>query len=243
MVTSRGLLGDRLLMITDVDGEFLTQREHPRMALITASLGEELLTLRAPGMDTLDVPLKTGGPTSSVVIWRDTCQAVDQGLPVAQWLSAYLETAVRLVHLADEFPRPVDPRFARTTDDETSFADGYPFLLIGEESLSDLNGRLSTPLPMDRFRPNIVVRGANAYAEDGWQQIRIGDITFDIVKPCARCVMTTVDPERGEFDGKEPLATLSTYRRTADGTVSFGQNLLATGTGMIALGDQVEVLS
>lgn len=239
LVTSRGLADDRLFMITDADGDFLTQREHPRLALIEPTLGEELLTLRAPGMAALDVPVRTSGPMHRVVIWRDTCQAFDQGDAVAVWLGEYLQTTARLVRLADAHPRLVDPHYRRRTSDETSFADGYPFLLIGEESLVELNQRLATPLPMDRFRPNIVVRGGGPFTEDGWQQLRIGDVTFDVVKPCARCQMTTIDQARGVVAGPEPLATLATFRRDETGKVLFGQNLLSTGAGMIMVGDRL----
>lgn len=239
LVTPRGLADDRLLMVTDGAGDFLTQREYPRMALIAPTVGEELLTLRAPGMDPLDLPIRAEGSRNAVVVWNDTCQAIDQGKAAAAWLSEFLGTEARLMRMADDCPRPVDPRYARTPEDETSFSDGYPFLLISEESLADLNSRLATALPMNRFRPNIVVRGGAPFAEDEWHQIRIGDITFDLVKPCARCQITTVDQETGMFAGKEPLATFATFRRTSEGKVLFGQNLLSTGTGVIAVGDRV----
>ncbi|MCB0061928.1 MAG: MOSC domain-containing protein [Caldilineaceae bacterium] len=241
LVTPRGFADDRLMMITDGAGDFLTQREYPRMALIEPMLGEELLTLRAPGMVALDLPIRMEGSKRPVVIWRDRCEAVDQGEGVAAWLSEFLGTEARLMRLADDVPRRVDPQFARSATDQTSFADGYPFLLISEESLADLNRRLATPLPMNRFRPNIVVRGEVPFAEDSWRQIRIGKVTFDLVKPCARCQITTIDQETGAVAGKEPLATFATFRRTPDGKVMFGQNLLSTGAGMIAVGDCVRL--
>ncbi|MEZ4673604.1 MAG: MOSC N-terminal beta barrel domain-containing protein [Caldilineaceae bacterium] len=231
VVTARGLQDDRLLMITDMDGYFLTQREYPRMALISPTLGEELLTLRAPGMTPLDLSIRTTGPTGQTVIWRDNCQAIDQGEAVAAWLSTYLDANVRLVRMSDDFQRPVDPHYALRSTDQTSFADGYPVLLTSEESLADLNERLAVPLPMNRFRPNIVVRGSDPFAEDQWHQIGIGAVTFDLVKPCARCKITTIDQEAGTVAGPEPLATFATFRRTDDGKVLFGQNMISAEEG------------
>ncbi len=238
LVTARGLAQDRLLLITDVDGHFLTQREYPKMALIEPTIGEDLCTLRAPGMAALDIPTRTSGAARSVVIWRDECQAVDQGEAAAAWLSDYLGTAVRLVHMHETFARPVDPRYRRRAADQTSFADGFPFLLISEASLAELNGRLATPLLMDRFRPNLVVRGCEPFAEDRWRQIQIGAVTFDLVKPCARCTITTIDQATG-LVGKEPLATFATFRRAEGGKVLFGQNMVSAGIGLIAVGDHV----
>ena len=238
LVTPRGLQDDRLLMIVDGDGHFLTQREYPRMALIAPTLGDELLTLRAPGMNALDLPIRTSGPHGYAMIWNDRCQVLDQGETVAQWLSDYLGIAVRLVRLSDTFHRPIDPHYRRTAADETSFADGYPFLLISQASLDDLNQRLATALPMNRFRPNIVVAGCEPFAEDGWPQLQIGPVTFYPVKPCARCPIPTID-QASAVVGKEPLTTLAKFRRTADGKVIFGQNLLSSGSGFIRVGDQV----
>ncbi|MDM7922558.1 MAG: MOSC domain-containing protein, partial [Pyrinomonadaceae bacterium] len=139
--------------------------------------------------------------------------------------------------LGDVYKRQLRPK-----EDTVSFADGYPFLLIGEGSLEDLNGRLAAPVPMNRFRPNLVVKGSEPYAEDTWSRIRIGETVFHLVKPCGRCVMTTVDQSNGHKDGKEPLRTLATYR-TVNGSVLFGQNLIAeTPGGKIRVGDEVEIL-
>ncbi len=145
--------------------------------------------------------------------------------------------------MPEETKRKVNPLYAvRRFQDTVSFADGYPFLLIGESSLADLNSRLETPLPMNRFRPNLVVRGGEAFAEDRWKKIRVGERTFHVVRPCARCVITTVDQARGEKAGNEPLKTLATYRNK-NGKVLFGQNLIAEGAGgMVKVGDQIEIL-
>jgi uncharacterized protein len=244
LVTRRGLEHDRLMMVVDEEGMFLTQREFPRMALIEPHLlpGDDgdLLTLRAPQMVPLDLPIRTGGPRSTVVVWRSTCQAVDQGDGAAAWLSDYLGSRVRLVRIADDFKRPVSPDFAVHPDDETSFSDGYPILIIAQASLDDLNTRLATPLPMNRFRPNLVVSGCAPFAEDTWQRIRMGGIDFALVKPCARCQITTTDQATAEV-GKEPLTTLATFRRI-DGKVMFGQNVIGLGTGVVRVGDRVEVI-
>jgi len=181
------------------------------------------------------------GAQIDVVIWKDHCKAVDQGAQAAQWLSAYLGTACRLVHIPDGYVRQVDQLYANTKQDQVGFADGYPLLLISQASLDDLNTRLAEPLPMTRFRPNIVVSGCTPFAEDTWKTIRIGDMLFTLAKPCARCVLTTVDPQTG-IQGKEPLKTLATYRHLPGKGVLFGQNLIQKHTGSIRVHDTVQVL-
>jgi uncharacterized protein YcbX len=174
-------------------------------------------------------------------IWRDTVAVVDQGGEASEWLSAHLGTPARLVRLPAESVRPIDPTYATRPTDQVSLADGFPLLLVSEESLVDLNRRLAEPLPMNRFRPNVVVRGWGvAYGEDTWAAIRIGQVKAAVVKACARCVITTTDQRTAER-GIEPLATLATYRRVAHG-VAFGQNLIPTSTGLIQVGDRVMVM-
>lgn len=245
VITRRGLENDRLLMLVDQDGMFLTQREHPRMALIEPHLlpgeGGEQLTLRAPQMTPLDLPVSQAGPRRMVTVWRSRCIAVEQGDAAADWLSTYLGASVRLVRIADDFRRTINPDYAVTPGDETGFADGYPILLIAQASLDDLNSRLATPLPMNRFRPNMVVSGCAPFAEDSWQRIRIGGIELALVKPCARCQITTTDQETAAV-GKEPLTTLTTFRRTRNG-VMFGQNVIGLSVGMVRVGDAVEVVA
>jgi uncharacterized protein YcbX len=242
VVGRRGFEGDRALMLVDPEGRFLTQRELPRMALITPRLDGETLMIAAPGMPPLTVVTTDDGPRARVVVWSARCTAIDQGDAAAEWFGAFLDAPCRLARMADDFVRRVDGRYARRPDDQTSFTDGYPFLLISEASLDDLNGRLASPLPMNRFRPNIVVGGCPPYAEDRWKRIRIGPIVFDLVKPCARCVITTTDQATAER-GKEPLRTLATYRRRRDGKALFGQNLVHAGGGVIRAGDAVEILA
>jgi uncharacterized protein YcbX len=242
VVTSRGIEGDRGMMVVNPAGRFLTQREHPRMALIQPVASATSLTVSAPGMPPLAVDRQGDGPRRAVIVWRDRCQAVDQGDEAAGWFSDFLGRSCRLVRLPDDVTRPVNPRYARRPDDQVAFSDGFPFLLLSEESLADLNARLAAPLEMRRFRPNIVVAGAGAYAEDGWRHLRIGALTFDVVKPCQRCAITTVDQATAER-GTEPLRTLATYRQVPSGGVMFGQNLLHDGEGYLRVGDAVTVLA
>lgn len=246
-VGPRGLLHDRELMLVDAaTGMFLTQRELPRLALIRplphpgdplGPPGEATLVLEAPAMPRLEVQVVRDGPRREVVVWDDRCRAVDQGDEAAGWLSEFVGRGCRLVRMADEFVRKVDPRYARSERDQVGFADGYPFLLISEESLADLNARLATPLPMNRFRPSLVIRGEEPFVEDRLGGFRIGAITFHAVKPCARCVVTTTDQTTAAV-GKEPLATLATFRQVGH-KVLFGQNLVHEGTGTIRVGDRL----
>jgi len=237
---ARGLRHDRGWMVVDGHDEFVTQREQPRLALITPQLEADTLHLSTPDGQAVSVPT-TGvvGPTRRVRVWRDWCEAVDQGDTAAQFFSDWLEESVRLVKMTDSFERHVDSRYAKTRA-LTGFSDGYPLLLISQASLDDLNTRLDTPLPMNRFRPNLVVTGCDRYAEDGWQQVQINAITFDIAKPCERCMVTTTDQATGEC-GVEPLRTLATYRRFGT-KVYFGQNIIHRTAGTLAVGESVKVM-
>jgi uncharacterized protein YcbX len=240
---ARGIVHDRAFLVVDADDVFITQRGHARMALFAVDVMGGTLTLRGPGRAPLAIPIVHDGPRRPTQIWRDTVLAVDQGDAAAAWLSAGLEMPVRLVRMADDFARTLDPKFATRPTDQTGFADGYPALVISEGSLDALNERLiargSEPLPMNRFRPNIVVSGAAPFAEDGWKRIRIGDMIFDLVKPCARCEVTTTDQDTAE-KGLEPLATLATFRKV-NGKVMFGMNAIHDGPGVIRVGDEVVV--
>ncbi len=242
-IDARGFAHDRRWLVVDPAWSFLTQRDLARMALIQPALADGCLHLSAPGMGGFALPVDQTGRRVEVTIWHDSgIGAVDQGDAAADWLSAYLKQAVRLVRFADDAVRPVDPRYAPRPTDQTGFSDGYPFLILSEESLADLNSRLDDPLPMNRFRPNLVVRGAEAaFAEDTWKAIRIGDLIFDLVKPCARCAITTTDQATGQR-GKEPLRTLATYRQGPKGSPLFGQNAIHRSTGIIHQGDAVEIV-
>lgn len=239
--TDRGFLHDREFMLVDGDGLFLTQREYPRMALVEPRVTDDTLILKAPNMPELSIHPQQYGPAKEVIVWRSNCQAVDQGGAVAEWFSQYLETDCYLVRMAEGHIRQVNQAYAQRPNDQVSFADGYPFLLISEASLADLNSRLTEPLPMNRFRPNIVITDCAAYAEDNWQQIRLGSMQFDVVKACARCAITTINQQTAE-KGKEPLKTLAGYRRVEGGGVIFGQNLLHQANGILQIGDELEII-
>ncbi len=237
----RGLQHDRGWMVVDEHDEFVTQREHPRLALVSPQLDADILRLTTPEGHTLAIPTAgVTGLTRQVRVWHEMCEAVDQGNEAAQFFSDWLGEAVRLVKMADNCERQVNPSYAQTPV-VTGFSDGFPLLLISEASLDDLNARLDTPLPMNRFRPNLVVKGCNRFAEDGWHQLKIGNIVFHVAKPCDRCAVTTIDQTTGAR-GVEPLRTLATYRR-AGAKVFFGQNIMHRSTGTIAVGTHLEVVA
>ncbi len=250
-VDALGLVGDRRFLVVDEAGRFLTQRSLPRMALVGTALSADTLTLSAEGADEIRVPgaADPASPLRTVGIWSsDGLQAEDCGDVPAAWLSNFLGVESRLVRIGAAFQRPmVKPKAARPGD-AVAFPDAYPFLAISEASLADLNDRLvargEDALPMNRFRPNLVIAGCDAFAEDGWPRVRIGGVTFRAGGPCARCVVTTTNQLTAER-GKEPLRLLASYRRDAvDPTnVNFGQNLIhETKSGTLNIGDAVEVL-
>lgn len=241
-VEARGFRHDRRWMIVDDAGVFRSQRRFPRMALVSVRVGEDSLLLDAPGMPTLEVPFEgtPGESVLSVSVWGDEVRAVAVGPRADRWFGEFLGVRCRLVRMPDDAVRPVDPKYS-LAEDKTSFSDGYPFLLLSQASLDDLNGRLAEPLPVDRFRPNIVVEGCGAFAEDGWGRVGIGDLPFRVAKPCARCAITTVD-QKTAARSKEPLRTLATYRKRGS-AVLFGQNLIHDGTGALRVGDAVEILT
>lgn len=238
-VGQRGPAGDRHWMVVDAEGRFLTQRQLPAMALLQADMdGAGLrLTDRTTGAE-LRVAAGGGEPLA-VQVWGDRVDALAPDAAADAWLSERLGRPCRLVHQPDDGVRPVDPAFGRP-DDQVDFADGFPFLLISQASLDDLNRRLAQPVEMRRFRPNLVVDGCEPYEEDRWRRIRIGELTFRVVKPCSRCPIPTIDPDTGER-GAEPMRTLMSYRRH-DNKVYFGQNLIHDGPGELAEGMPLEVL-
>jgi uncharacterized protein len=241
-VERMGLANDRRLMVVTPEGEFLTQRELPRLALVTPALHGDTVLLSAPNYDAIQVGIQKTGAPISVNIWKSKgVQAIDQGEEAAEWFSDWLGTDVRLVHFAEGYLRRVNERWAVNKDDHTGFADGYPILLASEEGLADLNSRLESSVPMNRFRPNIVVKGCEPFAEDTWNRIKAGDVELAVVKPCARCVVTTIDKETLE-QSKEPLKTLGKYRKHELGAI-FGQNIIPLNEGCLRVGMSVEVLS
>ena len=189
-VAATGFEWDRRWMVVGEDGRFLSQREHPRLALVEARLADDRLILSAPHLADLHVLFETE-PLSPVrvTVWRDECNAVDEGAAAAAWFSDHLAITTRLVRLADDNSRPLGSTAAQPGD-RVSFADAYPFLLLSQGSLRELNSRLNLPVPMDRFRPNIVVEGCRPHAEDDWGSVRIGEVDFAVAKPCSRCVVT-----------------------------------------------------
>jgi uncharacterized protein YcbX len=232
-----GFRYDRRWMVVDQSGEFLSQRSNPRLALVVPSIEDEALRVEAPGMPPLEVPLQPPTTVATrVTVWGDTCDATWLGEKAASWFSDFLGSACSLVHMGADVIRPANPEFA-PRGSRVSFADGFPFLLISEESLADLNRRLAEPLPMNRFRPNLVISGGEPYQEDSWSWIEIGGIGLRVVKPCGRCLVTTTDQNTGER-GKEPLRTLATYRKQG-GEVMFGQNVVHQGRGHLRVGDPV----
>lgn len=237
-----GLAGDRRWLVVDNSGKFCTQRELHRLALLSAVAVDGRLELSAEGHGSVAVPVPAGDELTTVTVWRSTVSAaVSEGADA--WLSEFLDKDVRLVYLDDPTRRAINPDYARPGE-TVSFADGYPLLLASADSLAALNGWLDEQdhpaLPMNRFRPNVVVSGFPAWAEDEWTLLRIGEVEFRSVKPCDRCVVTTIDQDTGE-KGREPLRVLARHRQV-DQKVFFGQNLIPNGPGTISVGDEVEIL-
>jgi uncharacterized protein YcbX len=238
-VEHRGLRHDRRWMIVDHQSKFVTQRTDPRLALVDVAIEPDVLVLSAPERPALRVPRGAGeGARRRVRIWRDDVDAVDCGEPAATWTSDWLGRPTSLVFLPDDVERAVNPAYAKAGS-LVGFADGYPILLASVASLEDVNARLQEPVPMNRFRPNIVVAGSDAWAEDTWRRIRIGRVALHVAKPCDRCTIPTIDQRTAER-GTEPLETLATFRKK-DQKVLFGQNCVPEELGEIAVGDTVTI--
>lgn len=236
---------DRRFVIADLSGRFVTQREYARLALVRVTLHKSAIELNAQGMAPLVVNEGDAErlPRHNVVVWRDSVMACDMGDAAAAWLSKFIGSSVRLHYMPRDSVRQIDLQYAQQGD-RVSFADGFPGLLIGAASVAEFNRALPAPLQTPamgaRFRPNIVVAGAEPYAEDSWRQIRIGSVLFDVVKPCSRCMVPSIDPQTGQKQAVV-VQTLARLRRRDD-AVYFGQNLIARGIGEIALGDAVEII-
>ena len=244
VVEARGLRHDRRWLLVDEQNRFMTQRTDATLALLSVTIESEELVVRhraRPALPALRIPLaEPATEPLSVVIWDDTVRALPVSAAADAWFTAALARPVRLVYMPDTTQRAVEPDRA-PADAIVGFADAYPFLIIGQAALDELNARLSAaaqaPVPMDRFRPNFVFSGGPAHLEDDWRDFQIGAVAFRGVKPCARCVVTTIDQQTA-LAGKEPLRILSTYRR--DGAkVLFGQNVVPRGTGVVRVGDRV----
>ena len=237
-VEPQGLHMDRRWMVVDPNGKFMSQRTVSRLALIRAAVRPEGLQVQAPGQEDLFVAQPDGAARASVEVWGDMISAAEADGGAHEWFSRFLGTECRLVFLDDPASRPVETGYGKPGD-VVSFADSFPVLLLSEASLGALNERLDEPVPMHRFRPNLVVSGVEAFAEDTWDRVRIGEMHFLVAKACARCVVTTVDQETG-VSGKEPLRTLETFRRGEAGKVYFGQNLIPLHPGTVRRGDIVQ---
>lgn len=249
-----GFAGDRRWLVTEPDGSFITQREQPRLALIQPNPHPAGLLLSGPGAEPIEVAYPSGGATTSVTVWRSTVAATPAAKNASVWLSEFLDHDSRLVWLDDPTRRATNPDFSEPTD-RVSFADGYPMLLANESSLTQLNDWVAEDfpddaailgrLPMTRFRPNVVIGGAAPWVEDDFtgRRIRIGSVVFRVPKPCGRCVVTTVDQERGERT-RQPLRTLARHR-LIDQDLLFGTNLIPDNpqaNAQLRLGDPVELI-
>lgn len=234
----RGLQQDRRWMLVDRDNVFVSQRRFPVMCLLQVALVEDGIEVRRPDGAMLELPGLCEGPVRRVRVWDDEVEAIDAGDVAAQWFSRYLGETVRLVVFNEQIKRPLDSQYAKHSD-HTAFADGFPFLLISQASLDALNTRLPSPVGMERFRPNLVVDGCEAFAEDQWTRIVVGGIGFRVVKPCSRCVIPSIVQETAQRD-PHINKVLAEFRRR-DGQVFFGQNLIADNEGLLETGMAVEI--
>lgn len=239
-----GIESDRRWMVISETGRFLTQRELPRLALIVPRLDGQGLTLTAPGMPDFAVPALPQGPKLEVAVWGDKCSALEVSAEAAKWLSGFLQRATRLVRFDPQGVRPSDADWTAGIETRNEFSDGFPLLVISEASLTDLNSRLKEPLPMNRFRPNIVLGGLQPYDEDRIRDLRSNGVTLRICKPCTRCSITTTDQMEGVVKGDEPLRTLKSYRFSKElRGMMFGQNtVVVSGVGeQLRVGQQLEI--
>lgn len=247
-VTPTGLLHDRHWMLVRPSGRFVTQRELPRMALVGTHVSADGLTLTAPGMPDLHVPSVAPGAARPVTVWKFDGRGIDCGADAGAWVTKFLGTELSLVAFDTSFPRECSREWTKDTRAITEFADGYPVLLISRASLEDLNARLAakscTALPMERFRPNVVIDGVGAFDEDRIHELRVNGVILRLVKPCARCTITTTNQQTGEVEGVEPLRTLKEYRwdRELRG-ILFGQNAITVGGAgeRLRVGDSLEI--
>jgi uncharacterized protein YcbX len=242
MVTDRGFQHDRRWMLVDNNNQFLTQRELPGMSLLQVSFTKEGLQVshKKNKDQSIDIPFnKFNGNEINVQVWDDNCHAKEIDSKTDQWFSDNLDHSCKLVYMPDNSLRKVDTKYA-TNNEITSFSDGYPFLIIGQSTLDNLNDKLADPLPVNRFRPNIVFSGGKAFQEDGMEHFKINDINFYGIKLCGRCMITTINQDDSNTS-HEPLKTLASYR-TKNNKVYFGQNLLHNGSGLVNIGDELKII-
>ncbi|MCZ4225116.1 MOSC domain-containing protein [Pedobacter rhodius] len=243
MVEDKGLQYDRRWMLVDASGTFISQRKHESLALLQVEIQDDQLLVydKRDALQRISFPITTHSEEAiPVVIWEDETIGFEVSITVSEWFSQYLKKPVKLVLMSEQTKRNVDQRYA-LNNEIVSFADGYPCLIIGQSSLDLLNEKLDESIPMNRFRPNFVFAGGVPHLEDRFLDFKIGDVVFKAVKPCARCVLITVNQSTGE-KGAEPLKTLSGYR-LQNNKVMFGQNLIHKGSGMIKLGEKLQIKS
>jgi uncharacterized protein YcbX len=255
-VTTKGFLWDREMMLVSGSGKFITQRQFPQLAKVQVAIIESNISLQ---IEDATLPPLTFSPTLTgnlieVDIWRDRLFAIDQGDAVAQWFQQLLNLepnkVCRLVRQSPEYLRLLESKYAINQEQSLTFADNYPIMLTASASLIELNQRIveihqqaKQAIPMNRFRPNIVVETTEPFVEDTWSVIQIGDIRFTVVKPCSRCIITTIDQQQGSKNQlKEPLNTLGTFRQLSEQGVMFGENMIPQNEGTIKVGDRLEVL-
>ncbi|HEU4780217.1 MAG TPA: MOSC N-terminal beta barrel domain-containing protein [Steroidobacteraceae bacterium] len=240
-----GLADDRHWMLVRPNGRFVTQRELPRMALIGTQVDDGALTLTAPGVSALAVAREVSGESLAVTVWKFDGRGIDCGEDAAVWVTKFLETPLRLVRFDASAPRECSVTSRGGPRAITEFSDAYPILVISRASLAELNSRLPNALPMERFRPNLVIDDVEAYDEDRMHELRAGPVTLRLVKACTRCSITTTDQQQGAVDGEEPLRTLKEYRfdKHLRG-VTFGQNaIVVNGVGeSLRVGQGFEVV-
>jgi len=247
-ITTRGLENDRRFMLVDENGRFLSQREHPQLAIFKTEIEAESLKItNKKNGSTLKISLQYSlnheiTQSLNVQIWDDETSAIEISSEATNWFTEALGIPARLVYMPEESHRKTDAQYSLTGEEITSFSDGYPILIIGQSSLNDLNNRLENPVNINRFRPNFVFTDGEPFEEDAWHEFTVGNVRFFGVKPCARCIMTTIDQETGEKKGKEPLLTLNKYRK-AGNKILFGQNVLISQLGTVSVGDDVTILS
>ncbi len=234
-----GVVGDRRMLLVDENDRFLSQREEPRLATLVPALEGDALVVRTAGY-TFEHEAPEAADRRVVTIFGDRVSAADQGNVAAAWFSGVLGRPCRLVAFDATSHRLVDPAFSPRMDAETAFTDGYPVLGVLQESLDDLNRQLDAPIPMARFRPNVVLSGALAWSEDAWHSLTVGTVVLDAVKPCARCVVSSTDQVTGDrHPHQEPLRTLTRLRLQRPHGAIFGQNLVSRTTGTMSVGDAV----
>lgn len=234
-VLERGFKNDRRWMIVDSNKDFITQRNHPQLSQIAVDLSQDKIHLSADG-NSIHLALSDSTKPVEVTVWQNQVNALEADTLQNEWISEFLGGHYSFVLMPEDGKRPANPNYAQHNEN-VSFADGYPYLIIGQSSLDDLNSSLPSPIPMNRFRPNIVVTGSSAYEEDHWREMKIGEVPFYGTHPCKRCIFTTIDQETGT-KGKEPLKTLASYRKDGKDVI-FGLNALARKKGIVRVGDEL----